>query len=1219
MAALRRYDILDSPPDHAFDELTRLTAQICGTPIAYISFLDEHRQWFKSRLGLGVTETPREIAFSAHVILQNDLLQVADALNDDRFADNPMVQGAPQIRFYAGAPLISQDGLVLGTLSVVDRQPRRLSESQAETLRILSRQVVTQLELRRNLSELARNIDEHQRTEELLRTSEAFYHMLVETLPQNIFRKDAEGRFTFANSRFCEGLNRRLHEVLGKTDFDFFPAELAAKYHHDDQIVMADQENLDTIEAHVTPQHERLYVHVIKTPLYDAFGNVFGIQGIFWDVTQRKRIEEELAYERDLLRALLNNIPDRIYFKDVYSCFLRCSHSMARRLGLRDHKEIEGKTDFDFFPQPLAQEYYADEQRIILTGQSMIAKLERQVDPDGNEIWASVTKIPTYNQAGAITGIIGLSRDITQLKQTEQALRQAEEKYRAIFENAVEGIFQTTADGRYLSANPALARMYGFESPEELIQALTDIRHQLYVNPQRRDEFLRLMKERGSVSGFESQVYRRDGSMIWISEAARSVGDVKSKLLYYEGAVEDITARKIVELEREKAREAALETARIKSEFLANMSHEIRTPMNAIMGMTGLLRDTALNVEQKEYVDAVRNNTELLLGIINEILDFSRIEAGKLLLEIIDFELRDTLESTVEMLAESAHRKGIELALWFDPDLVNLVRGDPGRLRQILTNLLGNAIKFTEQGEVVVRVSKAAETETQMVLQCEVTDTGIGIPEDDLPRVFEPFTQADGSTTRKYGGSGLGLSISKQLVELMQGEIGARSQSGQGSTFWFKLPLEKQPGQAMNPSYAEGNLAGLKVLVADASPIQREVLHRLLQSWQMQDVLAATSTEALDELRRQAEAGRPFEVAILDSKLPETDFTALVETIKKDPVLGATRLIVLTRLGQRWRPSVPARCLIKPIRQSRLFDNLVAVMTGLATSPDPVANESDPCERPAPLRARARNVRVLVAEDNLVNQRLALKQLQKLGITADGVANGIEVLDALQRVPYDIILLDCMMPEMDGYKVTERIRQSEKISSIHFKSSPYIIALTANALPGDRERCLAAGMNDYLTKPMQLPELEEVLDRALMRITPVPRENTEQREAGVLDPAVVASLKELREPNQPDPFKELVDLFLKDARSRLDKLDEGLAEQTELKLASTAHTLKGSASNLGARRLAAAAAKLEKAAKAGNWTEAADILLDVKSEFQRVEEALLTELQNDLTAGDAKP
>jgi PAS domain S-box-containing protein len=945
---------------------------------------------------------------------------------------------------------------------------------------------MTQLELRRNLVELARSLEEYKRIQERLRTSETFYQTLVETLPQNIFRKDRQGRFTFANRKFCEALGRPWEAIAGKTDFDFYPPELASKYHRDDVRVMATRQNLDTIEAHVTPHGEKLYVHVIKTPLYDPLENVIGIQGIFWDVTQRRKIEEALAYERDLLRALLANIPDRIYFKDIDSRFLRCSVSLAQRLGLSDAKAIEGKSDFDFHPRELAQEFYRDEQRIILTGQPLINKLEKQVSVDEQETWASVTKVPIRNQSGAVAGIVGISRDVTALKQAEAAL--------------------------------------------------------------------------------------------------------------------------------EHARDAALESARVKSQFLANMSHEIRTPMHAITGMTGLLSATRLTAEQREYVETIRQSTETLLGIISDILDFSRLEAGKLAIEAIDFALRDTVETTLDLVAERAQAKGIELACWIEPTLPSHVRGDPGRLRQVLLNLLANALKFTDRGEVLLRLSRRNETAGTVTVHFAVKDTGIGIAPGAMARIFDAFTQADGSTTRKYGGTGLGLTISRQLVEIMGGKMGVESAPGQGSTFWFELTFEKQAGGIPSASRADSSLAGKRVLVVDESATLREILCHRFDSWQMVSASVANAAEALQHLQEAAVAGMPVDLAVVELEMPQLDGLNLARKIKADPAISSTRIILLTELGHQPEAAVLqaagiAGCLAKPVRESRLRQRTIEVLRDGASG-EFLASEAEsglPSLSLPP--SGAPPARILVAEDNVVNQRVALKQLKRLGYQADTVSNGAEVLEAFKRERYQIVLMDCQMPEIDGYEVTRRIREQEKAAQDPALPPTYIIALTAHALEDDRQKCVAAGMNDYLSKPLHLSELESVLQRAVLKVHAAVPSVLAPRGEDVLDRTVIDGLRGLREPGQPDPLKELAELFLRDARPRVQKLEAALAEPDLGKAAAAAHALKGSASNLGARRLAGLCARLEIQAKAGELSEAANILLNVKSEFHRVEATLVTEMQ----------
>jgi PAS domain S-box-containing protein len=939
---------------------------------------------------------------------------------------------------------------------------------------------------------IIRDITERKRVEEALRQSEEQSRAIFEAASVGVAQSDIRtGRFLRVNQKLCaitgysaaDLLQRRFSEIT-------HPDDRQSDWEAFQRVVRGEQPDYRMEKRYVRADGSLVWVNVNMTIVRDAAGQPTRTATTIEDITQRKQAEAALQESEVRFRCLFESARDAIMTLEPPSWrFTSGNPATVQMFGARNEAEFVARGPWELSPERQPDGRASDEkaramiETAVREGFHVFKWTHRRI---GGEDFPAEVLLTRMEQGGEVL-LQAIVRDITERKRAEEELRRAEQKYRSIFDNAVEGIFQTTPEGKLLAANPAVARIFGYASPEELMGEMRDVARQGYADPTRREEFKRLMEERGTLDGFEYQAYRKDGTLIWISENVRVVRDAAGRVVCYEGTMQDVTERKrnekafqaltkrqeailaavpdllmevdnrkvytwanpaglaffgadvvgkeasfyfagdqgtydavqpmfdgdrdkvyvqswqrrrdgekrllawwcralkdangkiigalssgrdITEIKlaeealHEKAGELAqanlrLETAvrranqlareaqaanLAKSQFLANMSHEIRTPMNGVIGMTGLLLDTELSDEQRSYAEAVRTSGAHLLGLINGILDFSKIEAGKLELETLDFELPSVLEDIAEILAPPAREKGLAFLCHIDPAVPARLRGDPGRLRQILVNLAGNAIKFTARGEVALHVSMNSETDQQLVARFEVRDTGIGIPADKIELLFSPFQQVDASTTRQYGGTGLGLAICTRLVALLGGEIGVESVEGRGSTFWFTAVFEKLPP-----------------LPAGAS---------------------------------------------------------------------------------------------------------AAAQTPLAVSPARAMTVGGP------------RARVLLVEDNAINQTVALKMLEKLGHRADAVADGQEAISALETTPYDLVLMDVQMPVMDGFAATQSIRSGR--TKVLKRDIP-IIAMTAHALDGDREKCLKAGMDDYVTKPVALAALTAVLERWLTR------------------------------------------------------------------------------------------------------------------------------------------
>ena len=829
----------------------------------------------------------------------------------------------------------------------------------------------------------------------------------------------------------------------------------------------------------------------------------------------------------------------------------------------------------------------------------------------------SLNLIGSYIGVLAVTNLL-LAAVAVELRRAEQARRQSADRFRVVASATNDAIWDWDLVTEKVWRNEGMRTLFGY-SEQEVVADVEWWNEK--IHPEDRDVVVNSLSH--FISGndqswsAEYRARRTDGSYAYVLDRAHLVRD-GANVTRVIGALMDITERKRIEADLAKARDAALSAARQKSEFLAKMSHEIRTPMNGVIGMTGLLLDTPLNPQQRTFADTIHSSADSLLTIINDILDFSKIEAGKLTFQKHDFDLREAVESTLELLAREAQARGIELVGSVCPNTPTLVRGDLGRLCQILNNLVSNAVKFTENGEVIISTRMLSETETDVLLRFEVIDTGIGIQPQAQALLFQSFSQADGSKTRKYSGTGLGLAIAKQLANMMHGEIGLESELGHGSKFWFTARLEKQSPE--NKPSETTVLINKRILIVDDSATVRQILHDQFVGQKCRTSSAGDGASALDQLCTAVAEKDPFDLAILDVEMAGMNGLDLARAIKADPTLTETRLIVLASLGQHLEDSSLNEigideCLAKPVKQSKLMETVNEVFT-----PDfeQRRNSRRPATDASPTTWSAAThvspVRILLAEDNPVNQRVAVGQLQKIGYTVDVAANGFEVLKTLEQIPYDIILMDCQMPEMDGYETTRKIREreAELTAKGQGKSPIHIIALTAHAMIGDRDECLLAGMNDYLSKPVSELELRVALQRwrphktgdtsFFRRTTEAPAsEAADQPVLGGPLPVNVQRLKEVSFGDR-DKLCKLLELYFTQADEVITNLGAAVQTGSIDEVQYFAHKLGGASFNCGMLAIVPSLRELERLSRAGNLIGSDKLFADATQQLARIKE-----------------
>ncbi len=1090
-------------------------------------------------------------------------------------------------------------GISLYVMQQAWTQARRLkkSESALHQSRTELEKIVKErtVELQHAVDDLHEENTERRGAEQELKQRDSEIRLITDSLPVLIADIDEKERYRFVNQAYEEWFNLPKNELVGKTVQEIMDAASYDGFRLQIRRVLAGNPTKFQSTLRNKRGDRRIMDITLVPNLQD--NQIHGFFTLAQDVTERVRSEDRLRESAARFRAMSDASPLGIFLTDAAGSCIYTNRTFQEIVGLSLQETLDKGWFSAVHPENrddlLKGWYHAFRE------QEIYVQTHRFVRNDGATVWATVKAAP-IRDSRVLSGYVGMVDDISERRRGDQALKESEARYRFLADSIPQMVWTARPDGFLDYFNKQWVDYTGMSTEQTQRSSWAPILH-----PEDLDHCNATWKqsvEKGEGYEIEYRFKRAaDGMYRWHLGRAVPLRDASGKIVKWFGTCTDIHDQKLFQMELREAKVAAEAATAAKSNFLTNISHEIRTPINGILGTTGLLLDTKLTPEQKEFAEILYTSGDNLLAIINDLLDLSKIEARKLTLDIHDMDLSQVIETTVTFFCERVHQKKLEFVTRIGADLPTALRGDPSRLRQVLTNLISNAIKYTERGEVILAVTKEAETPKRVELRFEITDTGIGLSAEQQVHLFQPFYQVDSSAARSQGGTGLGLAISRELCDLMGGKIGVQSVPRQGATFWFTLTCDKQAGavQGKNPA----SFKGLPVLVVDDNLANRQALAQQLAAWGMQVSEASNAEEAL-RLLRTPPGKQPFSAALIDLQMPKPDGLELVSRIKGDSDIAATRIILMTSItryvwNEKLRTAEVAAFVTKPVLYSQLYD----AFSNLANPRAGPVPESNAEVTRAKVRPDGKPVRILLAEDNPINQTVAIRQLNRLGYSIDSASNGREVLEAVAQTPYDVILMDCQMPEVDGYQATRLIREREA-SVPNTPTHVTIIAMTAHALKEDREKCLKAGMDDYVSKPVKPAELAQVLEKWLEGKAASP---TAPFSKGGVDNTAEIDQEQLIATLGADGLEGsgLVNLYIQSTESNFRELDQAISNNAVAEIERLAHSSAGANAMVGMNRMARLLRQLEHDAKNQKIETATPLLAELKVEFEKIKTYLV--------------